>query len=141
MDSIFCGQVPYLRRGKLIMVCDYEAQESCLKYLFIWRVNYIYPVQSRPALLFIIFPKCLTKTFFNTKIDYYNIWYIKLFGLFSIENWIEFVTYYNIVNNMISAATGASTLPRDLIQWLDKLDLSYSVRNPKMDLSNGFIVA
>lgn len=42
---------------------------------------------------------------------------------------------------MISAATGASTLPRDLIQWLDKLDLSYSVRNPKMDLSNGFIVA
>lgn len=73
VDSIFCDQVPYLRRGKLIMVCDYEAQESCLKYLFIWRVNYIYPVQSRPALLFIIFPKCLTKTFFNTKIDYYNI--------------------------------------------------------------------
>ena len=42
---------------------------------------------------------------------------------------------------MISAATGASTMPRDLIQWLDKLDLSYSVRNPRMDLSNGFIVA
>ena len=32
-------------------------------------------------------------------------------------------------------------MPRDLIQWLDKLDLSYSVRNPRMDLSNGFIVA
>lgn len=42
---------------------------------------------------------------------------------------------------MISAATGASTLPRDLIQWLDRLDLSYSIRNPKMDLSNGFIIA
>lgn len=42
---------------------------------------------------------------------------------------------------MISAATGASSLPRDLIQWLDKLDLSYSVRNPRTDLSNGFIIA
>lgn len=42
---------------------------------------------------------------------------------------------------MLNATTGASTMPRDLIQWLDRLDLSYSVRNPKMDLSNGFIIA
>ena len=42
---------------------------------------------------------------------------------------------------MLNATTGASTLPRDVIQWLDRLDLSYSVRNPKMDLANGFIVA
>ncbi len=42
---------------------------------------------------------------------------------------------------MINPASGGSVFPRELIQWLDALDLSYSVRNPKMDLANGFIIA
>lgn len=32
-------------------------------------------------------------------------------------------------------------LPRPLIKWLDSLDLAYSIRNPRRDLANGFIVA
>mmetsp|Transcript_18548 Transcript_18548/g.16142 ORF Transcript_18548/g.16142 Transcript_18548/m.16142 type:complete len:116 (+) Transcript_18548:28-375(+) len=32
-------------------------------------------------------------------------------------------------------------LPREVIHWLDRLDLAYSVRNCRRDLANGFIVA
>ena len=32
-------------------------------------------------------------------------------------------------------------LPRSLIKWLDSLDLAYSIRNPRRDLANGFIIA
>jgi hypothetical protein len=42
---------------------------------------------------------------------------------------------------MLNTISGGSLLPRDIIQWLDGLDLSYSVRNPKMDLANGFTIA
>ena len=32
-------------------------------------------------------------------------------------------------------------LPRPIIKWLDSLDLAYSIRNPRRDIANGFIIA
>ena len=47
----------------------------------------------------------------------------------------------NIIYNMLNALSGGSSLPREVLQWIDTLDLSYAIRNPRIDLANGFLVA
>lgn len=32
-------------------------------------------------------------------------------------------------------------MPREIFKWLDSLDLSFSVKNPRADLANGYIIA
>jgi hypothetical protein len=42
---------------------------------------------------------------------------------------------------MLNSITGGCVMPREILKWLDSLDLTFAVKNPRVDLANGFIIA
>ncbi len=41
----------------------------------------------------------------------------------------------------MSESSNVSCLPREMLRWLNSLDLAYQVRNIRRDLANGFVAA
>ncbi len=63
-----------------------------------------------------------------------------LFKILKLLFRYSFIIFSNNLK-MLNSITGGCVMPREILKWLDSLDLTFAVKNPRVDLANGFIIA